>query len=295
MDRSWIQISNRLCKEYVDSVEAFVNLVENHLNGEEKTRCPCRNCRNMELKSLDDVERHLHRLEESNNSSEFGVHINADKFSALFDDLVNVPTFPASYYDAKKILRDLGLGYETIHVCKYDCALFEKNMKVEINVQNMMLKGGRILIRNTIGLQPQNVRLGLATDGFNPFGNMNNSYRPKAPGKDIYVYPRPSIEELKELWDVGVQTYDVSKEQYFRMHVAVLWTVNDVSTYDDMFGSSTKGYKACPMMPLRHERSVAATNELYALAHVDLISMLGHTQAVTLMEFGITPLTMIID
>ncbi|KDO48050.1 hypothetical protein CISIN_1g035760mg [Citrus sinensis] len=62
MDRSWIQISNRLCKEYVDSVEAFVNLVENHLNGEEKTRCPCRNCRNMELKSLDDVERHLHRL-----------------------------------------------------------------------------------------------------------------------------------------------------------------------------------------------------------------------------------------
>ena len=31
---------------------------------------------------------------------------------------------PASYYDAKKMLRDLGLGYETIHVCKYDCALF---------------------------------------------------------------------------------------------------------------------------------------------------------------------------
>ena len=34
---------------------------------------------------------------------------------------------------------------------------------------------------------------------------------PKAPGKDIYVYPRPSMEELKELWDVGVETYDVSK------------------------------------------------------------------------------------
>ena len=24
--------------------------------------------------------------------------------------------------------------------------------------------------------EPHNVRLGLATDGFNPFGNMNNSY-----------------------------------------------------------------------------------------------------------------------
>ena len=37
-----------------------------------------------------------------------------------------MPTFPASYYDAKKKLQDLGLGYETIHVCKYDCALFWK-------------------------------------------------------------------------------------------------------------------------------------------------------------------------
>ena len=25
-------------------------------------------------------------------------------------------------------------------------------------------------------LEPYNVRLGLATDGFNPFGNMNNNY-----------------------------------------------------------------------------------------------------------------------
>ena len=30
------------------------------------------------------------------------------------------------YYDAKKMLRDLGLGYDSIHACKYDCALFWK-------------------------------------------------------------------------------------------------------------------------------------------------------------------------
>ena len=98
---------------------------------------------------------------------------------------------------------------------------------------------------------PRNVRLGLATNGFNRFGNMNNSYSmwpvivfpynllpwkcmkepflmmsllipgPKAPGKDIDVYLRPLVEELKELWDVGVATYDVSKGQHFRMHAAV--------------------------------------------------------------------------
>lgn len=36
-------------------------------------------------------------------------------------------TLPSTTYDAKKkMLKDLGLGYEVIHACKYDCALFWK-------------------------------------------------------------------------------------------------------------------------------------------------------------------------
>ncbi|KAK6119280.1 hypothetical protein DH2020_046968 [Rehmannia glutinosa] len=31
---------------------------------------------------------------------------------------------PSSYYEAKKMLRELGLGYESIHACKNDCILF---------------------------------------------------------------------------------------------------------------------------------------------------------------------------
>ena len=31
-----------------------------------------------------------------------------------------------SYYDVKKKLHTIGLGYESIHVCKYDCTLFCK-------------------------------------------------------------------------------------------------------------------------------------------------------------------------
>ena len=80
----------------------------------------------------------------------------------------------------------------------------------------------------------RNVRLGLASDGFNPFGNMSNSYSvwpvvlisynlppwrcmkdpylimstlilgPKAPGNDIDVYLQPLIYKLKELWEIGV-------------------------------------------------------------------------------------------
>ncbi|PRQ28870.1 hypothetical protein RchiOBHm_Chr5g0007671 [Rosa chinensis] len=82
--------------------------------------------------------------------------------------------------------------------------------------------------------EPRNVRLGLATDGFNPFGNMSLSYSmwpvivvpynlppwmcmkkqfsmmtllipgPVAPGKDLDVYLRPLIDELKELWEFGL-------------------------------------------------------------------------------------------
>ena len=33
---------------------------------------------------------------------------------------------PNSYYDAKRKLWDIGLGYESIHMCKYDCSLFWK-------------------------------------------------------------------------------------------------------------------------------------------------------------------------
>ena len=36
---------------------------------------------------------------------------------------------PKSHYEAKKILQDLGLGYECIHACKYDCVLFWKEHK----------------------------------------------------------------------------------------------------------------------------------------------------------------------
>ncbi|KAK3205707.1 hypothetical protein Dsin_019753 [Dipteronia sinensis] len=124
---------------------------------------------------------------------------------------------------------------------------------------------------------PRNVRLGLATDGFNHFGTMSNSYSiwpvilvpynlppwkcmkssffimsllisgPQAPGKIIDVYLQPLIDELKELWNDGVDTYDVSTGQGFRLNACILWTINDVSPYGNLSGWSTKGYKACPV------------------------------------------------
>ena len=82
---------------------------------------------------------------------------------------------------------------------------------------------------------------------------------PKAPGKDVYL--RPLVEELKELWYVCVATYNVSKGQHFRMHVAVLWNVNDFPAYGDLSGWSTKGYKAC-LVCNEHTKSQRLRNKI---------------------------------
>ncbi|GJQ89018.1 hypothetical protein Tco_0000157 [Tanacetum coccineum] len=51
---------------------------------------------------------------------------------------------------------------------------------------------------------------------------------PKSSGKDIDVYLRPLIEDLKVLWDrKGVETIDVASGQKFNMRAMVLWTIND--------------------------------------------------------------------
>ena len=101
-------------------------------------------------------------------------------------------------------------------------------------------------------LDPRNVRLGLATDGFNPFTNLSTSYSiwpavlipynlppwmcmkhrsfilsmiipgKRAPGNDIDVYLQPLIEELKELWYTGLQTFDSYSNEVFNMHAALM-------------------------------------------------------------------------
>ena len=44
----------------------------------------------------------------------------------LLDAFPNGTSIPKSHYDVKKMLHDYGLGYDSIHACKYDCALFWK-------------------------------------------------------------------------------------------------------------------------------------------------------------------------
>nr|GEW03445.1 hypothetical protein [Tanacetum cinerariifolium] len=93
----------------------------------------------------------------------------------------------------------------------------------------------------SLAKEHRNVRLGLAADSFNPFGNLSQSYSmwpvilttyntppwicmkessfmltclipgPKSPSKDMDVYLQPLVKELKTLWKKpGVKTLDVA-------------------------------------------------------------------------------------
>ncbi|KAL3639371.1 THO complex subunit 7 [Castilleja foliolosa] len=143
---------------------------------------------------------------------------------------------------------------------------------------------------------PRNVRLALVTDGFNPFGNMSTSYSmwpvilaplnlppwdcmkdpflflsllipgKHSPGKDIDVYMRPLIDELKELFVEGADTFDVSGKNTFRMHTSILWTINDFPAYGDLSGWSTKRYMACPACN-KGTYSVKLRNKICYMGH----------------------------
>jgi hypothetical protein len=95
----------------------------------------------------------------------------------------------------------------------------------------------------SLRIRPAKCEVRLVSVGFNPFGNMSSSHStwpvmlvpynlppwmcmkqpyfmlsliipsPSAPGHNIDVYLAPLISELKELWEVGVQTFDVTSKK----------------------------------------------------------------------------------
>jgi len=124
--------------------------------------------------------------------------------------------------------------------------------------------------------ESRNVRLGLCTYGFNPFGSFAAPYScwpviltvynlppgmcmrpefmflftvipgPRSPGQNIDVCLRPLIDELAQLWSSGALTYDILRKQNFLMRATLMWTINDFPAYGMLSGWSTHGKLACP-------------------------------------------------
>ncbi|CAN6691810.1 unnamed protein product [Malus baccata var. baccata] len=122
---------------------------------------------------------------------------------------------------------------------------------------------------------PRNLRLGLATDGFNPFRQLSSRYScwpvilvtynlppwlamskenlmltliipgKKQPGNDIDVYLQPLIEDLCVLWNEGVGVFDATTNSTFNLRAILMWTISDYPAYGNLAGCFTKGRFAC--------------------------------------------------
>ncbi|XP_057418249.1 uncharacterized protein LOC130712428 [Lotus japonicus] len=127
------------------------------------------------------------------------------------------------------------------------------------------------------GKEERNLRLALSTDGINPHSLQSSTHStwpvilviynlppwlcmkrkymmlsmlisgPQQPGNDIDIYLSPLIEDLKKLWEVGVEVYDGSREETFRLRAMLFGTINDFPAYGNLSGYSVKGKLACPI------------------------------------------------
>lgn len=145
---------------------------------------------------------------------------------------------------------------------------------------------------------PRNLRLGLATDGFNPFAIKSYKYScwpvmlvtynlppmlcmkeenimltlvipgPKQPGNDIDIYMAPLVEDLHHLWHKGVDIYDAFSKTLFNLKAILLWTINDFSAYGNLAGCCVKGKKACPLCGVNtHSRWLNHSRKIVYMGH----------------------------
>ncbi|XP_074265102.1 uncharacterized protein LOC141587520 [Silene latifolia] len=127
------------------------------------------------------------------------------------------------------------------------------------------------------GKEPRNLRLALSTDGMNPYGNLSSQHStwpvllaiynlppyvcmkrkylmlsllisgPKEPGNDLDVYLAPLIDDLRTLWDEGVEVFDAYQNSVFNLKAMLLCTISDFPAYGNLCGHTVHGKEACPL------------------------------------------------
>ncbi|XP_010412528.1 PREDICTED: uncharacterized protein LOC104698838 [Camelina sativa] len=123
--------------------------------------------------------------------------------------------------------------------------------------------------------EPRNLRLGISTDGMNPFAIQNTKYSmwpvflvnynmspvmsmkaenimlmmlipgPTAPSNNLDVYLQPLVDDLKDLWEEGIEVYDAYLKEKFTLKAILLWSISDYPALETLSGCKVKGKQAC--------------------------------------------------
>ena len=122
-------------------------------------------------------------------------------------------------------------------------------------------------------LDSRNMRFAIASDGFNPFGKCNSTHScwpvvlvpynfppwlcmkasslmltliiPGYPGKDFHTFMQPVYDDLNELFEYGMPTYDASRDEVFQLHATLLYTISDYPGAGILAQFSTNSQLGC--------------------------------------------------
>nr|GEZ32166.1 hypothetical protein [Tanacetum cinerariifolium] len=222
-DKSWTLLG-RHEREFYIGLEKFVNHCKRLVNSVGKIRCPCKSCRTILWVSI----KHL------------SDHITRHGFDLIYKTWVHhgEPALPLpppvidntrqhQMSDMTALLNDLS----------YIPPNNEHNEPTQgdIGLQHVDDDIDDIQSTSVFIYEREFFMLTLLIPG------------PKSPGKDIDVYLRPLIEDLKVLRDrKGVETIDVASGHKFNIRAMILWTINDFFARSSLSRWSGKGYKAFP-------------------------------------------------
>ena len=90
---------------------------------------------------------------------------------------------------------------------------------------------------------------------------------PRQPENDIDVYLSPLIEDLRLLWDEGVEVFDAYQKVNFNLRALLFCTINDFPAYGNLSGYSIKGHHVC---------SICEENTNYHQLKYGKTSYIGH-------------------
>ena len=154
------------------------------------------------------------------------------------------------------------------------------------------------------GQDPQDMNLGLALDGMNPYSEkrstksltpviVSNYNLPpwmvtkkyfvllclliptklRLTGLNFDVFIQPLVDELQQLWSrEGVFTRDARAYMgmsVFKLRAVLMWTLHDFPAYGLISGLTTKGFKACPVCGphTKSRRSKVLRKNVYCNCH----------------------------
>ena len=70
---------------------------------------------------------------------------------------------------------------------------------------------------------------------------------PQQPGNDIDVYLAPLIDDLKCLWEDGLQVRDSYRQDTFNLRAMLIWSINDFPALGNLSGYPVKSSIGCPV------------------------------------------------